>query len=119
MKGLHAIGVEKPPKEYRQGFKKDGVSERYFDDLKALGEFCRDNGVSYGANPPKDPYFKACYVPSLGVVALPSQKANPDPWERKDLRAHEWGHVWGWRHQVPPLDMKKLMAEAIRQSAPR
>jgi hypothetical protein len=128
MNGPHAQDrVERPPKEYRHGFKKEGVSERYFDDLELLSRFCRENGVSYGANPPPDPYFKACFVPGQGVVALPTQKANPDPWERKDLREHEWGHVWGWRHQAPPLDMKKLMAEqqagrlaeAVRGYAPR
>lgn len=111
MGNLFASGIEKPPKDFRRGHKKQGVTERRFDDREALNIFCRENGVSFGANPPEGAYFRACYVPGKGVVALPSEKLEPDPWVRKDLREHEWGHVWGWRHQAEPLDMKKLMAD--------
>jgi hypothetical protein len=109
--------VEPAPAEYAAlPFEKPGVVERYFHSPAGLDRFCRDHLQAELAD---GAHFRACYVPHLDLIALPSRWAVPNAQERADLRAHEWAHAWGWRHPAPPLDMKRLMAAWEAKQASR
>lgn len=106
--------VEAPPPEYANvPLSAPGVSEIHFDSRAELDRFCRD---ALGALLAEGSYFRACYVERLGVVALPSRWAVENKRERDELKRHEYAHVYGWRHEAKPLDMRALMAAyAARQ----
>lgn len=40
----------------------------------------------------------ACYAPNIDQVILPAAKYWPSQDELAQLRAHEWAHARGWRH---------------------
>lgn len=110
--GLSFIGaeayapVEPPPAEYDgRPFDVPGVTERYFDDAAELNAFCLD---ALGALLLEGESFRACYVETLGLIALPSRKVVGKR-ELRELRRHEHAHHRGWRHEARPLDMKSLM----------
>jgi len=93
--------IETPPAIYAKGPTQSGrTTELRFDNLRELQIFCQLNAG--GPPPPRrggERYTMACYSPALDVVVLPSRKAWPSQHEIDELRAHEWAHARGWRHQ--------------------
>lgn len=120
MSGLFSLGraVQRPPPEFREGPTISGqTKELQFDDLNALNAWCHANGVGFGDKGGPGAYFQACYSIPADTVAVPTRKAWPSQAEIDQLREHEWAHARGWQHPGearPALDMKALMAQAVR-----
>jgi len=102
LSGLVGTPVERPPEQYRSGPPMRPTTERLFDDVKALQQFCAIGSGLQPARKRGDAYAMACWRPDLDVIALPSRKAWPSKREIEELREHEWAHARGWRHDQPP-----------------
>lgn len=120
MSGLFSLGraVVRPPPEFREGPTISGqTKELTFDDPDALNAWCKANGVGMGDHAGPGAYFQACYSIPADTVAIPTRNAWPSQAEIDQLREHEWAHARGWQHpgeERPPLDMKTLLAQAVR-----
>lgn len=125
--------IERPPEKYRSGPTLTGkTTERLFDDLKALQQYCYDMG-SVNVPPQRrqgERFAIACYVPATDEVVLPTKKAWNDKRDREKAAEHEWAHPRGWRHDLktetgegPPLTLEEILrlqaAYANRQAAPK
>lgn len=88
--------VELPPLQYASGPTQYGATvERTFSDPRRLQAFC-----NFYLGPPRGGYYQACYIPAMDMVVVPDHRAWPNARERAALRAHEWAHARGWRHDV-------------------
>lgn len=92
--------VEPPP----AGWEKLGMHPAYtlreFDDIQALGEFCRAVGATHtgAAKRAGEPYTMACVDVDGKVVAVPTKKAWPSRKEIEAVKPHEFAHTWGLIH---------------------
>lgn len=88
--------IEPPPEQYASGPTQTGMTneipnltpEMAHAMCQAAGTFS-DKQQGYGV---------ACYIPSLDAVVLPAAKYWPSKDELDQMRAHEWAHARGWRH---------------------
>lgn len=88
--------VEPPPDQYATGPTQTGKTwEMILKDPAAVNYFC---GLAMGEPPQKGGYWMGCYRPDLDAVVLMDPKSWPSRSEYEQLRAHEWGHARGWRH---------------------
>lgn len=96
--------VEAPPAEY-DGQPGDvaGITEHLLDSKGEVDRLCR---AKLGAQLAEGEYFRACYVPTEGLIVLPSRRAVSGD-EQRALRSHEWAHARGWRH---PLTKAQIAA---------
>lgn len=88
--------VEPPPPQYASGPTQTGKTwEMILSDPAAVNYIC---GLQLGEPPQKGGYWMGCYRPDLDAVVLMDPKTWPSKSEYDQLRAHEWAHARGWRH---------------------
>lgn len=88
--------IEPPPAIYASGPTQWGETrEQLFSDARELQAFC-----NFYLGRPLSGVYEACYIPAMDLVVLPTvDEAGGDArWGR--LRAHEWAHARGWRHDL-------------------
>lgn len=89
--------VEPPPPAFAAGPPLGGPAhEKTFSDPFQLQTYCN----AFLGRPPHG-YYQACFIPILHEIVLPDARAWPSAAERQALRAHEWAHARGWRHERP------------------
>lgn len=88
--------IEAPPPEYANGPTQTG---RTYEVPNLTPEqshwICQQAGTFSTA---QRGIGVACYVPTLDQVILPAAKYWPSKSELDQMRAHEWAHARGWRH---------------------
>lgn len=89
--------IEPPPSQYASGSTQTGKTvETQNLTPEQVAYLCSFYGAE-AANQAKGSLL-ACYAPRIDQVILPAAKYWPSKAELALMRAHEWAHARGWRH---------------------
>lgn len=119
--------IESPPNEYASGPTQTGrTTEEPNLTPEQAHWLCQQAGTFSTA---QRGIGVACYIPTMDRVILPDAKYWPSKSELDQMRAHEWAHARGWRHNddgtgtaltsLPPRGLLSLGAAVQPISQPQ
>lgn len=89
--------IEAPPEQYASGPTQTGkTTETPGLTPEQVSWLCGHYQAEAASQ--KQGSLVSCYVPSIDQVILPAAKYWPSADELTQMRAHEWAHARGWRH---------------------